>query len=95
MENLYPFKNACEILYENPHFLVAFGWDEQNDRYSVGLRWGNSANPYPIGQHGVPQWFILYEALSIDFLHSLKKQDNANHKAIDEAIEKLQTSIKE
>lgn len=30
MAEFYPFNEAgCEILYENPHFSVAFGWDKQ------------------------------------------------------------------
>lgn len=64
MAEFYPFNEAgCEILYENPHFFVAFGWDKQNECYSVGMRWGGLANHYPLSPRGdgKPQWF--YTAL--------------------------------
>lgn len=93
MAEFYPFNEAgCEILYENPHFFVAFGWDKQNECYSVGMRWGGLANHYPLSPSGSgqPQWFILHWDLAVEFLKSLKTQNSANQKAIDEAIDKLQ-----
>lgn len=93
MAEFYPFNEAgCEVLYENPHFSVAFGWDKQNECYSVGMRWSGLANSYPLSPrgNGQPQWFILHWDLAVEFLKSLKAQNSANQKAIDEAIDKLQ-----
>lgn len=85
-------KQGVKSSMKNPHFSVAFGWDKQNECYSVGMRWSGLANPYPLSPRGSgqPQWFILHWDLAVEFLKSLKTQSSVNQKAIDEAIDKLQ-----
>ena len=90
--SIHSMKQGVKLSMKTLIFSVAFGWDKQNECYSVGMRWSSSANPYPLSPSGSgqPQWFILHWDLAVEFLKSLKAQNSANQKAIDEAIDKLQ-----
>jgi hypothetical protein len=79
-----------QVLYDDGHFSVAYGWWEEEQEQRIGMRWNGQGEDagYP-KLFGNPVWFLLPECMTIPTLKSLLEQQDARRSEVAELLARL------